>query len=376
MTLSNQIKLTIPTLLILGFWATTLLIIPPFTSWGTKMFIGAIISLLCFVSSVKEGTKIERDNFFWGLFVVFSMGVYFMQPNVKHGNYEIYNSLRTVLLILCYYLGYLSISNHKFSDSETNMVQWHLMAIGTLIGAYVIFQYFGFDEFFDFRSDTVTSVNSKNPHLFGTLGNSRICGAFLLLIIPYVLVMRQWIFGAIILVAIVLIESKMVFFGGAAMFLFLFARSRREFYGIFVIVILIAIAYYQLGHHDSGRLHEWTSVWKVFQSRILVGQHVFTGFGFESFRTINRMIGSAWWPIHNEYFEILWATGFIGFGLFLAGFVKEINELSAARRTADLLVVLASIVMAFWLFIWQIGPIALLTVYALGMSKQHDDTAR
>ena len=258
---------------------------------------------------------------------------------------------------------------------------------GFIMAIYVFIQKLGLDQFFYVRSREVV-MGTSVPALTGTMGSPAGVAPFLALcLVPAIYLKKTW-FALSMSGAAFLTHSDMAVFSGiAGILIYLCARDFRKLAVMAFILVFTGLTCLfwtdASGKHllnSNGRLGVWETMVKDLSypmSEQDPRRFAMTGFGLGSFEHVYNMkhpTTSGFPPreAHNEYLELLWCVGIIGFLLFIAAFwnvLQPVYPLLAVHREYRCLfaMLITLCVCAAGTFIWHLAVYQFYTVVIVGM---------
>jgi len=359
-------------LIIIGIWITPYFVSHQFGFRDSQFLMSSFFMLSFFLYACYRSQVFICKNKWLLAFILFIPISIFLAPKI---NIPLFGKATyfwfPAFCMVSHFLGFAALSA---AELDTERITKHIVWAAALMSVYVILQSIGIDQFFYPLNDHPKAWSATSPFLTGTLGNSRVVGAYLALCLPAFYHRRDWKAG-IVLSALVLIESKLAWFGVLAGFYVYFAGKSPKRLGFGVLLAVLAIfAYYAWDLPDSARLSTWLDIWLSFRAGLAPNGNQFclTGYGFGSFPYFFSYPHlRIWLRAHNEYIEILWQFGVIGFGLLMMAVWHHLRNCN--RIQPFFAMFCSSLVMAGGFFIWQIGPIAYLTVLAGAVVVRNDN---
>lgn len=311
---------------------------------------------------------------------------------------------KALLYLFVYYALFMAISNWNLKDRETfvEIILKVMMYVGLAMSLYLFIQKIGMDQFFKPASEQINpDVKSlNNASIVGTMGNATLVSPFIAMLIPISFYFRKYLISAIMIVGVILAESRLGIIAMCFTMTFYWFFYRRNAAIAFIIITILSVSgflYHVHKHHpkerfdawthSSGRFDHWKDVLKDFNTPPFLGnmekpdrerKYCMTGFGPGSYgyEYIARHPGVRFGQVHNEYLEILYNFGIIGLGLFLFALGQVfVNAFKASpymmpSRFRLMISLLASFVCvcicACGTFVWQVAPIMFYTVVILG----------
>lgn len=299
---------------------------------------------------------------------------------------------------LVYYLMWLTISNIELDVKKIFAVIFYC---GSLTALYVILQACHHDQLFALRPQEIV-LASTQPNLTGFMGQNTLAAAFIALAVPFGFYFERYVLMGIMILACLLTCSKMAIIAlCVGLFLYSLLRSVNRtyvFYGTmaFLVAIPLCLALF-IGFHkimpDNGRFGHWKAVLAdmsapqitdvvpdaqgdpVLREAVEVNnEHTWnlTGIGPGAYPYIFvNKYQSPWQQIHNEYLEVMYGWGDIGFVIFLFMIASFLQFLIWDYLPIEMHILLSSLVIillcALTNFIWQVEPIAFITIVIVGM---------
>ena len=262
--------MTTQLLVLIGLAVTPFLTLRTFTVFEGKMFVAAMFSMAIFLNALRGGVRIQlKNNWILAFLMLVFLGNHFA-PKI---NLEIWGqsfinpwSWKCYFYITSFFLLFLVVSGTEWTEKEIKSVLNVMVWAGTIMAAYVILQYFGFDQFFKFNKFLKEVPALETPNLFGTLGNSRAVAVFLAPISVLAFAGKKWIRLGIIGAVLVLINSKCAYLGVAVGLASLFfVRGWKSLFILIGVFLALMIGYEALGFQDSGRLGTWKTIVDAFR---------------------------------------------------------------------------------------------------------------
>lgn len=367
------------------------LAIIPFFIWvgfdtrQPKMLLALIISLaISLLVLYKDGFK--RYANIWLLLLIGYIPLSFaLAPDMTFDMYGIKSGClwywKAYMFIVLFFMAHIAVSNIKFVKADVDRILKIMCWAGFIMAIYSVFQKLGFEQFFSNREGV-------NAIMTGTLGNVNILSAFLIMIIPIALYLREY-FKAGLMLIVVLLGSSQVAIGALIIsFMFLLGlKSKRmailTIYALFCCSLILGIGYFKSPIikgfiNDSGRFQSWKQLVKDVKNPIAYADikksFAFTGYGIGSFRYLfhnnhEPYNGEHFFEAHNEYLEFMYNTGLIGILLLCMGiwtFLKACFPLNGLKRCL-LSSLVCSLVCAGGMYVWQLGPTIFYTIIITGL---------
>lgn len=257
-----------------------------------------------------------------------------------------------VFKMIIYYLMYLTVANAPMDmpppqgnipgNLSAHRIFKAIFYCGFFSALYIFVQALGCDQLFALRPHDIV-LESTKPYLTAFMGQNTFAGALIAACLPFGFYLRKYFFMALMVVAILLIMSKMAI-AAAVVGLLFYGMLRSYDYRIhfFMAGMVLALAGVLFLHQhkiqDNGRFSHWTSVYSDFNSPQITdtvpenGSPAYkeavevnnkriwtlTGIGPGSYPYVYVVKHkSIWQEIHNEYGEVLYGWGFCGEVLFL-----------------------------------------------------------
>jgi len=404
----------------------------PLIEGGTrppKEFIAIMFSFAIFLSAICHGELRSFRNYWYLVFLFYIPLTIWHSPPfismVSRSNIAGSWQWKPFAFIVIYALLIFVVSNLKFKSYEIRKIFLIVTIVGVIMALYVLIQKLSMfpiaehiDQFFKVRPYEVIG-DAKEPSLMGTMGNSTLVSAFLVMCLPFCLYMKKWIKAIIIIAAVLLCGSQMS--TGAMILslivysLILYART-RPYLGTVGLIAIVIIGYLGFFHmdkirphiRDNGRFLLWTNTVKdIFeppihqdintpglsadQKKYLAAQndrtYALTGQGLGSFKLLysekhkqvhfnhlNQKIVKypGWGNPHNEYLHLTQAIGIIGLCLFLILLWTSLIPALFAMKHEPLIVplfvsIISVILLSFGTFVLEIEPTRLYSAVFMGL---------
>lgn len=243
---------------------------------------------------------------------------------------------------------------------------------GVLVMAYSILQLLNLDQFFR------PIDHEKTVEFVGLLGNPSTYGAYLALLLPFLLLQQGWRWRlASVGCGVLCLRTGSASAVATATVVGLWwgwhrvPSVKRRLLLITGILLGVAVGVGMLWHADwlnpSGRLTVWKEFWTIYaQGKPVTGEGA--GFIWNLSRTLQPPHPLATWRhVHNEYFQVLIEWGVIGAGLLAWVIGDFIGKVWKLTKSPDVVAALG-VLMAFGLLslvtfpahVWSMGTLALL----------------
>lgn len=411
------------TLLIVAIVASTFLtgiyldpFFPPISdSRDAKSFICWIACLLIGVYGFKNLSLIKK-NVWISAFVFYVIATVSIHPafRIRLGDIDLNGFwMAPVLLQMTgFFFMYLTIANasEKIMDPsalggfrgelDIKKIFKVIFYCGFFSACYIFIQAIKFDQFFVIMPSDVV-LGTPQASLTSFIGQKCLAAAFIAMTIPFGFYFKRYFFMALMAGAVILTMCKMAIASliVGAIFYFVLRSKKAEFvFGAIILSLVLIVAgavFVKSGKihiQDNGRFQLWKEVLHDFNSPQIVNQ-IPKGISWNDQRMIEMSnkqtwqltgIGpgsysfvfvskhkSIWKQIHNEFLEVLYAVGVIGFIIFLfiisSTILKGIwnsDQIEKCILTTSFIIICLN---AFTNFVWQVDPTRFLTVLIIGL---------
>lgn len=211
-----------------------------------------------------------------------------------------------------------------------------LCSLGLILIAYGLLQWANMDQFF---SDL--DANVKKDMIVGTLGNPSHYAAYLAMLLPLLLIQRQWYYHlglALTLLLLILTHSAAALLAAWASLVWM-AVLHRKYKRLLICLGIAALAAYWLWLHPTelnphGRWEAWSAYWQMLQKKSLLGWglgHVHRYSAMVEFGPIFQ-----WRHCHNILLQVGIEQGLIGLSLLLITIGCFFKRVWQAAPTATL----------------------------------------
>jgi len=414
-------------LIILGLIITPFLISPfslmpilPMIDNGTrppKELISLLFALAIFLSALFNGEIKSFTNKWYLIFLFYiPFAIWHSPPFITLlGQHNIAGTWQwqPFCYILIYMLLIVSVSSLRFSRHEIHKMFSIITVVGVIMAFYVIVQSLNIEQFFTVKPVEIGSP--MKPKLMGSLGNSTIVSAFLVMCLPFCYYMRKWFRALILIIAVLLCNSQMAtgtMIVCFVLYLFIYAPMSRPYLGTFCLCAAIGLTLFGITQPkefrsrvgDNSRFVMWHKTVKDInsppinqaitpnmneqQKQYLTIQndrtYPFTGLGLGSFKIMysekhktfhpdfKRWVYPKWGSPHNFYIHIAYCLGIVGLGLFLIVLWTTLwPALLKIRDAPDILPVFISVISVLILsiatFILEIEPHRIYSAIFIGL---------
>ena len=352
----------------------------------TKDFLAVFFCLMTILGTFSRGVKIRGVSVWINILVVYCCIHHFLVPQLEfpeRASNIIVNlwQYKPIVYILIYYLFFLSVRSFCWHKQYVEIVLRVMMWVGLTSAIYLIMQRLGLDS-----AQHLSSASANPDAQFTTAGqmssfltHPNYAGAFIAMCLPTAIYFRRWLYGGLMFLAVIFSGSCFAItamcFGLFIYSWFYFYKKRTQIVGIVLILGMIFCWMCLIGRlwipSDSGRFLVWREMWEDVRARPIFG------YGLGSFRLLFPLLhGSRFTEAHNEFFQLIYETGFVGGLIFLkciVDFVKQCvlkvtqydspPEINLAMFSMLCIILLSSL----GLFVWQIEPHRFYTVLIVGI---------
>ncbi len=344
--------------------------------WFTKDFIAMACSLLIGLYVLAtEGFKPIKEPFLFG-FLIFLVFNIFKIPNgiIPLGGINLnglwnYAPAFQCLVFFILFIGVISSSQIN-EDLLFNIARW----CGFAMSAYMILQAIGADQIFNLFPPEVV-LETRNPLVGGTIGQATLSAPFIVMCLPFQ--MRRNTILPVVSAVAVWLSGSVVAMGVVIIILILKAMKKKNILNKKYIFILIGVCIVLLAlsfssklsfFNDNGRYNFWAkTIGHIIHDKIIL-----TGAGIGSYKFLFAVKhGNAWYQAHNEYLQLLFSTGIIGFTLmflFIKNiFTRTVKCLNDSKTFMVFLSILSVLICAGGTFVFQLAPYQFYFVVFLGI---------
>ncbi len=282
--------------------------------------------------------------------------------------------------VLAFFMFFCAMTTMDIGRRQIRVILKTIYLCGMAMAVYMVIQALRLDQIYrPLPSSMIGAV--KNPAVAGFFGQPTLAVPFLCLTAPIAVYFKEWIGLGLIAVAAVLTGSD---FAIICLFLLLLLYSfRHRILFVLTGALMLPCLFLLIKHpaqyfRFSGRLEVWAQILKdVFTGQINnVTAHIgMTGAGINNFGSVfTALHSSPWTTAHNEYLQVLWTCGVIGFVIFL---MIHIDVLKVAWMTdwvpasmALSLSILMLLVCAMGTFVFQLGVYQVYVIALVGLLYQ------
>ena len=298
--------------------------------------------------------------------------------------------------ILSFFLMFIAIAGMKLSQKDTKFYLTIMVWTAFIMTFYCALQAIGIDQFFELTNKHPDAHNVPGRDIVGTLGHPTLLGPYIAMCIPIAVCLRKYAMAICMAIIVALTLSQVALGGMVISLLFLLGTRGKKRLIVAIIVGLSLITILSTGINrysngpmrefvnDSGRFRMWGKIVQDLNSPLHEGnpkKYAITGFGLGSFGYMfmyrHSNPGNQYKQAHNDYLELLYNAGVIGFLLFIAVIlhlfihtisIKRIWKGEANKYRMCLLSAFICIaVCAGANFVWQLGPHGYYTVFIAGL---------
>lgn len=320
----------------------------PFFNWlgmdtrEPKMILAVGLALVISLIAIYQG-KLKSFKNKWLLILIaytYLSTIFAPKPefNLFDVNVGMFWVWQPMFYITVFFLMLVTVSSIELTVDNKTLILKTMSWVGFIMSIYVVLQYFGFEQFFNFNNKANNSVYK----LHGSMGNILNMATFVAPIVPIALYLRKYIFALLMIIVICLTHSQVAI--GALIFslLFYFYINNKKAFFVVLTGALILCAFKvncyiktKSFNDDHGRFEVWQNIVTDLKNPLHKDKndrYPLTGFGLGSFKYVfhikhpNTKGYGGFQQAHNEYLEWLYNTGFIGVFLFLASIWQVIKS--------------------------------------------------
>lgn len=395
-------------LIITGLVSVPFFFWPGYDTREPKMLLALAFAFCISLCSIyRGGIKAIKNK--WLLFFLgyLLLSIYFSpKPMITLFNKDFSNFWvwKPMFDILVFFLMFLSISGIDFSKEDIGKIFMVMVWVGFVMAIYCILQALGIDQFYDDKGvySGMRDLFNVN-HICGTLGNATIVSPFIAMLIPMALFLKRYFFAIVMFIAVCLTRSQVAIGAMLISLLFLFSTKGKKQFISSLLITIILISSFTIGYfkndkvrnfiNDKNRFKTWYLICEDLITPITIekdkgkisNKYPFTGFGMGTYSVVfpikhNTNMGQA----HNDYLELAYNTGIIGFSLFLGAifymFIMNlsINDIFTKKTNIYITTLLSSFVCiaicAAGTFVWQLGATIFYSVIIAGLL--HNDSLK
>lgn len=285
---------------------------------------------------------------------------------------------QTVCLILLFVMSFIAITCERVDKDFIMKVMLYCITLSAL---HCILQFMGFHQWFVLIDINGPSQYNPSKMVTSTFGHPTFVAPLLVIAIPIAIYFKKYICLVILLAGLFCTQSAIGIASAICTFLFLFiSKNKDRFLTIGTIVFLIGslfvYAYIQYPNvraisSDQSRIANWANIIQDMREPFNEEKsYALTGFGLGTFKYMYRAKhGGKLQRAHNEYLEILYEMGIIGFILFIVIIVSIFKKnLFSGKRKRYLLTSLFGMCMcAMGTFVWHLPATTLYTLIILAL---------
>jgi len=345
------------------------------------VFVLGALSLFSYSFCCQSFFSLRNPFLATGLFYIALGFVYFFYSSFITANGKViwnFWNFRPTVSVLCgiliIKLLYECASTKDWVDTG-KVIAW----LGGIFALYSIFQYFSIDQIF--KNEKILYVNGhfdRKLQMVSFFGSVFLTSGFLALCAPMCLIfkdLRYKFFYVAILIALILLDKTMALasFGTGLVVYLLMNRSWVKLILLILIFITggIFYAFYNPEFFSlTGRVELWKITWNKFLEAPFFG-HGLGSFEMFQFKPGNTVTFFA----HNEYLQILFDIGIVGFSIFVLFVVDLFKRIFVSENNILLIGYIAGLisflVLCLGSFPLRIAPLALIAViYTAGILSQ------
>ena len=348
-----------------------------------------LIGLLAFCSKIVPVKNYYILAFLFFLIISFRLSPKFPLEIEKIDNSSVW-LFRDMFYAVVYFLLFISVSSLNITQKHIDLILKCLMYSSAICALYAIYQQIGLDQFWDVKTEK-EFVWVSQKQIVGTLGQPTIVAPFLAIGVLLSYSYKKWIFVLAGLIALLCTQSMVAIVAFLITVFAMISLNKKEAIPLIAVILIIfaALSFSSLDKSinpknifkSNGRFDVWQKTWKDFRDNPIEnikGDYSITGTGLGTF-------GYLWTPrnkssfrqAHNDFLEILWGVGIVGFTIFIAAWIEVIRF--ALRKFHTLInvkkwqvFIIASVffyisICCLGTFLWQLGVYQFITVVCVGL---------
>lgn len=325
----------------------------------------------------------KLEQVWFGIFLVVLVVSHFHSPNLTFDSQfipqdmAIYN-YKPMFEILVFFLMFLGISSVEFTKEAIQRILQSFCWIGCAYSAYIILQRLGLDQLYNVTSAHPLSQLSRNPECGGFISQPVFAATLLAICAPFAIKLRMYPVLIVIFLGILATGNKSALIAAAICCVMV---NKRDFkYGAMALFAYLAMIFgstllicmypnFNFHMFYNERLLVWKNMFYDFVNPSFPGinsHYALTGHGIGSFSVLFPFYhNSSFYQAHNEFFELIWATGLLGLTtavFMIKDFIKTITN------NPICLGVLAISICAMTNSVWHVPQLAFVTVFLLGLT--------
>lgn len=222
----------------------------------------------------------------------------------------------------------------------------------------------------------------------GMLNNPLIVGTFIAMLIPLAIYVRRFFFSVVMMIAVFCTCSQVAIWSMIISLFVLLGSFKRTFFMMFAVLILMFIGLSMtyifipktrnlIIPKDNGRIAQWKNIIQDLKEPALgKNSHAYpwTGYGLGSFKYLYPLAHPSsstknYDKAHNEYLQILWELGIVGFIFFISLLSLKFMSIDFNYVHNKFLFssLICSLLAAGGMFVWHLGPHCFYVVTIAGM---------
>jgi len=383
-------------LLNLGLIVTPYFVVAGIDVRDVKMTVAVVFATILGLTGLYC-VKIKRINNKWFYFMLaYMLTCFIVSPNPKLmmfgmnvGNFWIWQPMYH---FLAFALMIVTVSSIEFDKKQLYIVFQTMVWCGAIMGAYVCLQSLNIDQVFD-------SVGlDELGKMAGSIGNPTHVSPFIAMLVPLAISSKRYLFSGIMILSVFLTQSDVAIVSLIIGLLVYIALINKKWFSVIATSLALGATLFGLGIHngqitkeslreqihDHQRFSTWTQVVKDLNAKPFIDQEVrypFTGWGMGNFKYtfhlahINDKTMMRFLQAHNEFIELLYNTGIIGFLLFVTAlfvFFRQkaikfwrigLQNKERALLSGFVIICIASC----GTFVWQVGTTAFYSAVFFGL---------
>jgi len=221
-----------------------------------------------------------------------------------------------------------------------------MQAIFFLVSLLIVMQMFG--------KDTLLNFGLKAPCVLGLIGNKMILGSFMCVLAPF-LIYNPLNWAALVLIAFISASSGAVASIGAGLVTYVWKKHKDFRLHVLCIVVIASVLFaWNTGKFKvfgvSGRGPVWVKTCELIAKRPI-------GYGPATYKVIfpalcgksirDQQPGREWNTAHNDWLQIPFEVGIMGFFLFLGWIVSVVRKVKDPVKIAGVAILATNMAIHF-----------------------------
>jgi len=329
-------KLLLLSLIVIPFYEVILYFLIPSRNYPsfvdmrvTKDFMASLFAIAIGAGVLSTNGFKKITNIWIPIFLLFIVFNIYKAPATSLHYDGIWNYQPAYQMFVYYFL-FLGVKNMTLTKQDIQSIYKTIFYCGFAMSILMMIQRLGLDQIFIVQLQSASDA-TKLPQMGGSLGQATLSSPFIVMCLPFAIEQRKWLIGAFMAIVVILSGSSFAMAGLCAIIIMtIILKTKHKV--VYLCSLALTLGTFIYFNQDFLCANGRFAVWNLVVKDIFNGKIAFTGAGIGAFKYLFAMKnGNTWHHAHNEYLQLLWSCGIIGFGIVAMITKHIIKEISISK---------------------------------------------